>query len=117
LFGLIIRTYLIPRSDISSRARNLLSRLSKVLVRSQALKKPQKELICKQRISEILRDESWKSEVDITEEILALTDGANESSKPEPRKTPMLLTAAADETNKRSATQTSILFQNISSPT
>jgi hypothetical protein len=92
--------------DISSRARNLLSRLSKVLVRSQALKKPQKELICKQRISEILRDESWKSEVDITEEILALTDGANESSKPEPRKTPMLLTAAADETNKRSATQT-----------
>jgi len=76
-----------------------------VLVRSQALKKPQKELICKQRISEILRDESWKSEVDITEEILALTDGANESSKPEPRKAPMLLTAAADE-NKRTATQT-----------
>jgi len=69
------------------------------------------------RISEILRDESWKSEVDITEEILALTDGANESSKPEPRKTPMLLTAAADETNKRSATQTSILYQILSSPT
>jgi hypothetical protein len=37
-----------------------------VLVRSQALKKSQKDLICKQRISEILRDESWKSEVDIT---------------------------------------------------
>ncbi|CAO2195800.1 unnamed protein product [Urochloa humidicola] len=92
--------------DISSRARNLLARLSKVLVRSQALKKPQKDLLCKQRISEILRDESWKSEVDITEEILALTDGAIESSKPEPRKTPMLLTASADETNKRSATQT-----------
>ncbi|CAO1942942.1 unnamed protein product [Urochloa humidicola] len=92
--------------DISSRARNLLARLSKVLVRSQALKKPQKDLLCKQRISEILRDGSWKSEVDITEEILALTDGANESSKPEPRKAPMLLTASADETNKRSAMQT-----------
>ncbi|CAL4945694.1 unnamed protein product [Urochloa decumbens] len=92
--------------DVSSRARNLLARLSKVLVRSQALKKPQKDLLCKQRISEILRDESWKSEVDITEEILSLTDGANESSKPEPRKTPMLLTASADETNKKSAMQT-----------
>jgi len=68
--------------------------------------------MCKQRISEILRDESWKSEVDITEEILALTDGANESSKPEPRKAPMLLTAAADE-NKRTATQTSILLPNF----
>ncbi|KAL6616659.1 hypothetical protein ACP70R_038929 [Stipagrostis hirtigluma subsp. patula] len=92
--------------DISSRARNLLSRLSKVLVRSQALKKPQKELICKQRISEILRDESWKSELDISEEILALTDGANESRKSEPRKPQMLLTASADESNKRSALQT-----------
>lgn len=91
--------------DISSRARNLLSRLSKVLVRIQALKKPQKDLICKQRISEILRDESWKSEVDITE-VLALTDGGNESRKPEPRKTPMLLTASAIETNKRSSVQT-----------
>nr|TKW18712.1 hypothetical protein SEVIR_5G449000v2 [Setaria viridis] len=99
-----LRFYRTP--DISSKARNLLSRLSKVLVRSQALKKPQKDLICKQRISEILRDESWKSEVDITEEVLALTDGANESSKPEPRKTQMLLTASADETNKRSAMQT-----------
>lgn len=100
-FGLLTRIYLIWRSDISSKARNLLSRLSKVLVRSQALKKSQKDLICKQRwipllqrcyypiillfllpflcwillivnlfsifrISEILRDESWKSEVDIT---------------------------------------------------
>ncbi|XP_002456900.1 homeobox protein LUMINIDEPENDENS isoform X1 [Sorghum bicolor] len=92
--------------DISSRARNLLSRLSKVLVRIQALKQPQKDSICKQRISEILRDESWKSEVDITEKILALADGANESRKPEPKKTPMLLTASADETNKRSSVQT-----------
>ncbi|WVZ67528.1 hypothetical protein U9M48_016590 [Paspalum notatum var. saurae] len=98
------QAYLIPRSDISSRARNLLSRLSKMLVRSQALKKSQKDLICKQRISEILHNESWKSEVDITEEILSLTDGTNESRKPETRKTPMLLTASADETNKRSAT-------------
>ncbi|KAK3162944.1 hypothetical protein QOZ80_1BG0095680 [Eleusine coracana subsp. coracana] len=92
--------------DISSRARNLLSRLSKVLVRSQALKKPQKEVISKQRISEILGDESWKSEVDITEEILALTDGTNENRKPEPRKTPLLLTASADEPSKKSAPQT-----------
>ncbi|TVU34668.1 hypothetical protein EJB05_16512 [Eragrostis curvula] len=103
---LLIITYLIPRSDISSRARILLSRLSKVLVRSQALKKPQKELTPEQRISGIIRDESWKSEVGITEEILALTDGANENRKPEPRKTPMLLMASADEPSKKSAPQT-----------
>uniref|UniRef100_A0A0D9V9Y0 Homeobox domain-containing protein n=1 Tax=Leersia perrieri TaxID=77586 RepID=A0A0D9V9Y0_9ORYZ len=92
--------------DISSKARNLLSRLSKVLVRSQALKKSQKDLICKQRISEILRDESWKSEVDITEEILALTEDASESRMPEPRKTPLLLTASPDESNKKGSLQT-----------
>ncbi|GJN16824.1 hypothetical protein PR202_gb03847 [Eleusine coracana subsp. coracana] len=57
-------------------------------------------------ISEILGDESWKSEVDITEEILALTDGTNENRKPEPRKTPLLLTASADEPSKKSAPQT-----------
>ncbi|KAF0923461.1 hypothetical protein E2562_006352 [Oryza meyeriana var. granulata] len=92
--------------DISSKARNLLSRLSKVLVRSQALKKSQKDLICKQRISEILRDESWKSEVDITDGILALTEDASESRMPDPRKTPLLLTASADESNKKSSLQT-----------
>nr|XP_051227999.1 homeobox protein LUMINIDEPENDENS isoform X3 [Lolium perenne] len=88
--------------DISSRARNLLSRLSKVLIRSQASKKPQKDLICKQRISEILRDDSWRSEVDITEEILSLTEGASESRKPESKKTPLLLTASADDSVKNS---------------
>lgn len=92
--------------DISSRARNLLSRLSKVLIRSQALKKPQKDVICKQRISEILRDDSWRSEVDITEEILALTEGASESRKPESKKTPLLLTASTDESYKKGIVQT-----------
>ncbi|CAM0884647.1 unnamed protein product [Alopecurus aequalis] len=92
--------------DIASRARNLLSRLSKVLIRSQALKKPQKDVICKQRISEILRDDSWRSEVDVTEEILALTEGASESRKPEPKKAPLLLTASADESYKKSPAQT-----------
>ncbi|KAE8779729.1 homeobox protein LUMINIDEPENDENS [Hordeum vulgare] len=92
--------------DISGRARNLLSRLSKVLVRSQASKKPQKDLICKQRISEILHDESWRSEVDITEEILALTEVGSESRKPEPKKTPLLLTASVDEAYKKSPVQT-----------
>jgi len=77
-----------------------------VLIRSQASKKPQKDLICKQRISEILRDDSWRSEVDITEEILALTEGASESRKPESKKTPLLLTASADESYKKSPVQT-----------
>ncbi|KAM0828907.1 hypothetical protein ACQ4PT_067217 [Festuca glaucescens] len=92
--------------DIASRARNLLSRLSKVLIRSQASKKPQKDLICKQRKSEILHDDSWRSEVDITEEILALTEGASESRKPESKKTPLLLTASADDSYKNSPVKT-----------
>ncbi|XP_068662221.1 homeobox protein LUMINIDEPENDENS-like isoform X2 [Aristolochia californica] len=61
-------------SDISNRAKVLLSRWSKLFVRSQALKKlspanarsdAQKEMIHNQRISEILGDNSWQSKLEI----------------------------------------------------
>ncbi|XP_042476328.1 homeobox protein LUMINIDEPENDENS-like isoform X2 [Macadamia integrifolia] len=98
-------------SDISNRARVLLSRWSKLFVRSQALKKPtsmkspnaaQKEIIQKQRTGEILSDESWQSKVDIPEEILALTfEGSEDSRKSEPPRTLKLLPASADDSNRR----------------
>ncbi|XP_039128602.1 homeobox protein LUMINIDEPENDENS-like isoform X2 [Dioscorea cayenensis subsp. rotundata] len=98
-------------SDISNRARILLSRLSKIFIRNQAMKKPtfsklprdvDKEIIRKQRISEILlSDESWQSKIDIPEEILALTENNDMSRRTEPRPGLKLLTSSADESNKR----------------
>ncbi|XXG80651.1 hypothetical protein AAC387_Pa09g1467 [Persea americana] len=98
-------------SDISNRARVLLSRWSKLFVRSQTLKKQssknspsdlQKERIRKQRISEILSDESWQSKIDIPEEILALAHESPESSrKSEPTKALKLLTASSDDSSKK----------------
>ncbi|XP_043718840.1 homeobox protein LUMINIDEPENDENS-like [Telopea speciosissima] len=97
-------------SDISNRARVLLTKWSKLFVRSQALKKPtsmkspnatQKEIIQKQRMGEILCDESWQSKVDIPE-ILALTfEGSEDSRKSEPPRTLKLLPASADVPNRR----------------
>lgn len=97
--------------DISNRARILLSRLSKIFIRNQAMKKPtfsklsrdvDKEIIRKQRISEILlSDESWQSKIDIPEEILALSENNDMSRRTEPRLGLKLLTSSADESNKR----------------
>ncbi|KAJ4957252.1 hypothetical protein NE237_014035 [Protea cynaroides] len=98
-------------SDISNRARVLLSRWSKLFVRSQALKKPtymtspnaaQKEIIQKQRMGEIICDEYWPSKADIPEEILALTfEGPEISRKSELPRTLKLLPASADDPNRR----------------
>ncbi|KAJ4776028.1 Homeobox protein LUMINIDEPENDENS [Rhynchospora pubera] len=74
-------------SDISNRAKVLLSKWSKLL-RSQLLKKSpndtQKDLIRKQRISELLRAQSGDSEVGFPENILSLTENGDEK-KPEPK--------------------------------
>ncbi|XP_043710552.1 homeobox protein LUMINIDEPENDENS-like [Telopea speciosissima] len=98
-------------SDISNRAKVLLTRWSKIFVRSQVLKRPtcmkspnaaQKEIIQKQRMGEILSDEAWQSKVDIPEEILALTlDGSENSRKLDPSRTLKLLPASADDSNRR----------------
>ncbi|GLT28526.1 hypothetical protein SLA2020_034510 [Shorea laevis] len=66
-------------SDISNRARMLLSRWSKIFARSQTMKKSnglkssaeaQNELLLKQSINEIMGDESWQSNVDNAEGVL-----------------------------------------------
>ncbi|XP_058084253.1 homeobox protein LUMINIDEPENDENS-like [Magnolia sinica] len=97
-------------SDISNRARVLLTRWSKLFVRSQALKKPssvnspsdaEKERIRKQRISEILSDESWQSKIDVPEEILALTNENSENSRKEPRRALKMLLASGEDSNKK----------------
>ncbi|XVF26443.1 hypothetical protein REPUB_Repub14bG0017100 [Reevesia pubescens] len=70
-------------SDISNRARLLISRWSKMFARSQAAKKPnglrssteaQNEMLLKQSISEIMGDESWQSNIDNSEGVLAISN-------------------------------------------
>ncbi|KAK2649382.1 hypothetical protein Ddye_016871 [Dipteronia dyeriana] len=99
-------------SDISNRARTLLSKWSKMLVNSQATKKPngfksstdaQNELILKQSIGEIMADESWQTNSDIPQAIGAPSYGSPENFRklesPQPLK---LLTASADDSAKKS---------------
>ncbi|XP_072961268.1 homeobox protein LUMINIDEPENDENS [Typha angustifolia] len=96
-------------SDISNKARVLLSRLSKLFVRSQALKKPhsnfgkdaRKEIVSRQRVGEILSDESWQSKIASPVEILALTENTENSRKSEPKRSLKLLPAPSDESSKK----------------
>ncbi|KAL5795538.1 hypothetical protein ACOSQ2_000358 [Xanthoceras sorbifolium] len=98
-------------SDISNRARLLLSKWSKMLVKSQAMKKPngvksstdaQNELILKQSIGEIMADESWQTNSDVPQAIGAPSYGNSENFRklesPQPLK---LLTASADDSSKK----------------
>ncbi|KAJ6797973.1 homeobox protein LUMINIDEPENDENS [Iris pallida] len=95
-------------SDISNRAKILLSRWSKMFVRSQALRNPSsrnlsknaQELIRKDRISEILGDESWQSKMDLPEEILALAGSTDGSRKQEPKQAMKLLEFSDGPTKK-----------------
>ncbi|XP_077224732.1 homeodomain-like superfamily protein isoform X2 [Tasmannia lanceolata] len=98
-------------SDISNRAKVLLSRWSKLFDRSQPLKKPsfsnspvdlQKEIIRKKRINEILSDESWQSKIDFPEDILAISTDTSESSrKLESAQAIKLRLAPSDDSNKK----------------
>ncbi|KAJ3691782.1 hypothetical protein LUZ61_020946 [Rhynchospora tenuis] len=97
-------------SDISNRAKVLLSKWSKLL-RSQLLKKSpndtQKDLIRKQRISELLRAQSGDSEVGFPENILSLTENGDEK-KPEPKML-RLLAAPFNGSSKRNGASLSSL--------
>ncbi|GMI73769.1 luminidependens [Hibiscus trionum] len=70
-------------SDVSNRARLLISRWSKMFARSQVAKKPnglrsstetQNEMLLKQSISEIMGDSSWQSNVYNAEGVLAISN-------------------------------------------
>ncbi|KAF5455199.1 hypothetical protein F2P56_024801 [Juglans regia] len=98
-------------SDISNRARVLLSRWSKLLARSQALKKPNgmksasdihNDIMLKQSIEDIVGEESWHSSIDIPEDILAPPYGNLEHSrKLESPQALKLLPASSDDSNRK----------------
>lgn len=98
-------------SDISNRARVLLSRWSKLLVRSQAMKKPngmkspsdiQNDMMLKQSIGDIMEEESWQSNMKIPEDILAPLYGNSENlRKLDPPQALKLLTASSDDSNRK----------------
>ncbi|XP_068658714.1 homeobox protein LUMINIDEPENDENS-like isoform X2 [Aristolochia californica] len=97
-------------SDISNRAKILLSRWSKLFVRSQALKKlspanarsdAQKEVIPNQRISEILSDNSWQSKLEIPE-LFSFTENFSESSRKLKNAAVKLLPPPLSDSNKKS---------------
>ncbi|XVF21914.1 hypothetical protein REPUB_Repub12eG0129900 [Reevesia pubescens] len=93
-------------SDISNRARLLISRWSKMFARSQAAKKPnglrssteaQNEMLLKQSISEIMGDESWQSNIDNSEGVLAISN-VRKLESPQVLK---LLPASTDDSTKK----------------
>ncbi|MQL71969.1 hypothetical protein Taro_004284 [Colocasia esculenta] len=109
----ILQTVNKLRSDISNKARVLLSRWSKMFVRSQALKRPfamnypndtHKEIVRKQRISEILSDESWLSKVDLPEDVLALAfEDSEDNRKGDSKSALKLLPATCNDSSKKQA--------------
>ncbi|OMP06646.1 hypothetical protein COLO4_07998 [Corchorus olitorius] len=93
-------------SDISNRARILISRWSKMFARSQAAKKPnglksateaQNEMLLKQSINEIMGDESWQSNIESSEGTLAISN-VRKLESPQVLK---LLPASTDDSSKK----------------
>ncbi|KAK8636005.1 hypothetical protein V6N13_004715 [Hibiscus sabdariffa] len=93
-------------SDVSNRARLLISRWSKMFARSQAVKKPnglrsstetQNEILLKQSISEIMSDGTWQSNVYVAEGTLA-TSNVRKLESPQVLK---LLPASTDDSAKK----------------
>ncbi|KAH1108057.1 hypothetical protein J1N35_011825 [Gossypium stocksii] len=95
-------------SDISNRARLLISRWSKMFARSQAAKKPnglrsstetQNEMLLKQSISEIMGDGSWQSNVYNSEGTVATSNVS--SFRKESPQVLKLLPASTDDSAKK----------------
>ncbi|KDP28107.1 hypothetical protein JCGZ_13878 [Jatropha curcas] len=93
-------------SDISNRARVLLSRWSKMFARS--LKKPngikssvdEQEMILKRSIDEIMGNELWHSDVSNPENAITLSESSENIRKMEPSQTLKLLPASEDSSRK-----------------
>ncbi|KAM1101803.1 hypothetical protein ACFX2B_008034 [Malus domestica] len=92
-------------ADISNRARVLLSRWSKLLAKNQALEKPngiKTSSDSGQDIDEVMGDESWKSNMDISEDFLGTPFESAENFRKVNASEPLkLLTASSDESNKK----------------
>uniref|UniRef100_A0A803NB61 Homeobox domain-containing protein n=1 Tax=Chenopodium quinoa TaxID=63459 RepID=A0A803NB61_CHEQI len=104
-----IHINLIRRSDISNRARVLLSKWSKMFVKSQALKKSngiraatEQDTDLTQRFGELVGDYSWQSSVDASDDMLVTSYlGPDDTRKVESIEAMKLLTASSDESNKK----------------
>lgn len=93
-------------SDVSNRAKNLLSRWSKMFARSQAMRKPnankspvdaQNEMLLKQSIGEIMENESFQSRIDNPAAIYSLQESF-ENSRSQSIK---LLASPSEESNMK----------------
>ncbi|XP_021746450.1 homeobox protein LUMINIDEPENDENS-like [Chenopodium quinoa] len=102
-----LRFYRVP--DISNRARVLLSKWSKMFVKSQALKKSngiraatEQDTDLTQRFGELVGDYSWQSSVDASDDMLVTSYlGPDDTRKVESIEAMKLLTASSDESNKK----------------
>uniref|UniRef100_A0A2P2L5A0 Homeobox domain-containing protein n=4 Tax=Rhizophora mucronata TaxID=61149 RepID=A0A2P2L5A0_RHIMU len=104
-----LRSYRV--SDISNRAKVLLSRWSKIFARSQAIKGPNglrsstdaQEMILKQSINEIMGDELWQpNSCSPEEDVLALSFESSENiRKMESSQALKLLPASADDPSRK----------------
>ncbi|XP_073040710.1 homeobox protein LUMINIDEPENDENS-like isoform X2 [Primulina eburnea] len=98
-------------SDISNRARILLSTWSKMFASSQSSNKlngnksvgdAQDEMLLKQSIKEVMGNETWDSNANYSEADLRITNGnANSFRKLESPQKSKLLTSSSEESNKR----------------
>lgn len=97
-------------SDISNRARVLLSKWSKIFARSQNLKKSnavkstsecQDEMLLKQSIGEIMGSESWEKKADNLDPANKGYSGTENLRKLDSSQPVKLLTSSADDSNKK----------------
>ncbi|CAN0899004.1 Homeobox protein LUMINIDEPENDENS [Linum grandiflorum] len=97
-------------SDISSRARILLAKWTKLFARSQSLRKPngvgcstdEQDMILKKSIDEIMSNGFSQSDVGYTEGSLALPSGNSEiARRMESLQTMKLLPASSDDSSKK----------------
>ncbi|XP_017253169.1 homeobox protein LUMINIDEPENDENS isoform X3 [Daucus carota subsp. sativus] len=95
-------------SDISNRAKVLLSKWSKLFARSQNLKKPnavkstsecQDEMLLKQSIGEIMESESWETKADNLDPAIKCYSGTENSRKLESSQ-PLKLLSSVDDSKK-----------------
>ncbi|KAL2345392.1 hypothetical protein Fmac_006677 [Flemingia macrophylla] len=99
-------------SDISNRARVLLSKWSKLLARNQSIKRPNgvksssdghKDLMLSQSIGQFMGSESWHSNIDVPEDILTLSNECSDNFRKvgSPQAT-KLLPSSVDDSNRKS---------------
>ncbi|KAL2660909.1 hypothetical protein AAZV13_03G170600 [Glycine max] len=99
-------------SDISNRARVLLSKWSKLFARNHVIKKPNgvktssdghKEMMLSRSIGQLMGSESWHSNIDVPEDILALSsECSNNFRKIGSPQGVKLLPPSLDNSNKKS---------------